>query len=184
MCCGKMLRSVISAQLPRAGRSFSQGFCSYSCCTRLCSLAEHLAWNKCCRWSLLSLQQIGEVRETRSKENQYLGLENQGRWTWTLSLMWVSASGWGHGKKFIFLSSDSSSTTFTSTTAPFQLQKLIASSPSNFPACAPRAWVEPASPAYSSCPLILIKNHVHPPLAPASTVCIFNFVCIKFSGIC
>lgn len=105
-CDGKMPGSVISAQLSRAERSFSQGVCSYSCCTRLCSLVEHVAWNKSCRWSLLSLQQTGEVRETRSKENKYSGLKKWGRWTWTLGLTWVSASGWGHGEKFIFLSSD------------------------------------------------------------------------------
>lgn len=72
-CSGKILGSMLSAQLPRAERSFPQGFCSYCCCTNLCSLAEHLAWNKSCRWSSLSLQQMGEVRETRSKENKYLG---------------------------------------------------------------------------------------------------------------
>lgn len=36
-------------------------------------------------------------------------------------------------------------------------------------------------PLFPPLPLALIKNHVHPPLVPALTVCIFNFVFIKFS---
>lgn len=67
-CDGKMPGSVISAQLSRAERSFSQGVCSYSCCTRLCSLVEHVAWNKSCRWSLLSLQQTGEEERLGAKK--------------------------------------------------------------------------------------------------------------------